>query len=80
MLQETNEECNRYEEAEQNLLKEVDSFRRWYNSLYPSGPLLLLTPRNENDKVVSSQTELMFGVITFVILNIIYFSTYIGIT
>ena len=41
------------EEAKKRLLKQVDSFRRRYNSLYPSGPLLLLSPRNENNKVVS---------------------------
>ena len=55
MLLETAEE-NGMHEAQERLLNKVDSFRRRYNSVYPSGPLLLLTPRNENDKVVSSQS------------------------
>lgn len=57
MLQDPNEVNKRLEEAEEDLLKQVDSFRRRYNSLYPGGPLLLFTTRNESEKVVSSRPQ-----------------------
>lgn len=56
MLKEANEVNERHKETEEQLLKQVDSFRRRYNSLYPRGPLLLLTTRDEREKVVRSHT------------------------
>lgn len=56
----------RLEEAEEDLLKQVDSFRRKYNSLYPGGPLLLFTTRNESEKVVSSCPRDMRGLVSSV--------------
>lgn len=47
-------DCKANKAVEEEFLNQIASYRRRYNTLYPRGPLLLLTPFNEEDRMVGS--------------------------
>ncbi|XP_068233704.1 dynein regulatory complex subunit 7 [Palaemon carinicauda] len=61
-----------HNKAEEVILNHIASFRRRYNSLYPRGPLLLLTPKNEN--------YCQKSIISFVVPSLVPFAQLLNLT
>ncbi|KAK7073641.1 hypothetical protein SK128_007504, partial [Halocaridina rubra] len=62
----------KHNRAEQSILSHIASFRRQYNSLYPRGPLLLLTAKNEN--------HCMKSIISFVVPSLVPYEELLNIS